>query len=163
MSYLEILEKVEIFSDLTAAQIANIQSAGREKIYYQGDIIFAENSPSDGFYIILNGQVAIQLDPDLIRGKGDVFDAVTIATLTPGQSFGEISLVDQGVRSATARCTSEMCRVLMFFREEFMELLKEDLEMGFTVMLNLAADLCFKIRNTNLMVREAMLYGYEDK
>jgi CRP-like cAMP-binding protein len=77
--------------------------------------------------------------------------------LRRGQSFGEIALVDEGVRSATAKSNERNCKLLMITRGDFMRLLNEDLEMGFTVMQNVAADLCFKIRNTNLKVREALL------
>jgi CRP-like cAMP-binding protein len=159
MSYLDILEKVEIFDGLSPNQIANIQGAGRERIFHKDAIIFEEKSPSQEFYIILNGEVEILVDPDLIRSTGDAYKPVAIAKLGPGQSFGEVALVDQGVRSASAKCISNECRVLVYFRSEFMDLLKEDLEVGFIVMQNLAADLCFKIRTTNLMVREAFLYG----
>jgi CRP-like cAMP-binding protein len=157
MSYVDILSNLEIFSDLNQKQLAKIVGVCKEKEYSKNEVIFLENSPSKEFYIIVLGKVDIQLDPDLIRGGKKEHKSHTIVTLKKGQSFGEVALVDQGLRSASAVVASDKCKVLVISREDFMNLLQEDIQMGFYVMQNLAADLCFKIRNTNLMVREALL------
>lgn len=156
MSSAEILELVDIFTDLKASQLERIYSACTPKTYHQGDVIFAENSPSTEFYVILEGKVEIRVNPDTANQNTA---PQVIALLDRGQSFGEIALVDQGRRSASAVCGSTTCEVLVIKRQDFMRLMKEDYEMGFWVMSNLAADLCTKIRNTNYRARESLLYG----
>jgi CRP-like cAMP-binding protein len=69
-----------------------------------------------------------------------------IGTLGRGQSFGEVALVDQGLRSATVRCATETCRVLEISRNDLLELLRNYPDIGFKVMYNLAADICLKFR-----------------
>ncbi len=157
MSYKELLSMVNIFADLTNEQIAKIESVCKVLVFRKDEIIFEERSPSKEFYIIVKGSVDIQLDPDLAQSGGNMRNTQTLVTLKRGESFGEIALVDEGVRSATAKSNERNSKLLMITRSDFMRLLNEDLEMGFTVMQNVAADLCFKIRNTNLKVREALL------
>jgi CRP-like cAMP-binding protein len=157
MNYVPILSTVDILGDLSAEHIEKILSICTEIEFESNAQIFEENSPSKEFYIIVKGNVDIQLDPDMIHGKGDQHESQTIVTLRTGQSFGEVALVDQGVRSASAKATDTGCTLLQIDRTNFMNLLNTDLNMGFIVMQNLAADLCFKIRNTNLLVREALL------
>jgi CRP-like cAMP-binding protein len=157
MRYSELLSTVEIFADLNQEQIEKIEGICSERLFKQGDIIFKENNPSKEFYILVKGKVNIQLNPDLIVGGEGSHEPRTISTLTRGQSFGEVALVDKGVRSASAISDSAPCKVLMITRNDLLDLLRQDLEMGFIVMQNLAADLCFKIRSTNIIIREGLL------
>ena len=157
MRYAQLLSMVEIFDELNPRHIEKIENVCTELNYREGETIFEENSPSKEFYIIVKGQVDIRLNPDLIVAGEEQHEPRTIATLRRGQSFGEVALVDEGVRSASAVAGSPLCKVLMIPRSDFMRLLGLDLEMGFIVMQNLAADLCFKLRNTNLQLRETHL------
>lgn len=154
-----ILERADIFSDLTPEQLDKICIVCQEVVHFQGELIFAENSPSTEFYVILEGEVAIEIDPDLISNKETDRPAGTVAVLHPGQSFGEVALVDQGLRSASARCHSMTCKMVAVSREDLMDILKGDPEMGFIIMTNLARELCFKIRLSNFNLREALLYS----
>jgi CRP-like cAMP-binding protein len=158
MTDARVLELVDIFSDLTPRQLQSIYTICQEKVFAQGVFIVEENTPSQEFYIILDGEVEILVSADQTpEGKGR--DLRRIALLKTGQTFGEIALVDQGLRSASARCVSKTCRLLMIDRDAFMKLLKSNLNVGFTVMYNLAADLCLKIRQTQYLMREGLLYG----
>ena len=153
----QILENVDIFSDLTPQQLEQIFILCKENVHFQGETIFSEGSPSTEFYVILEGEVAIQVNPNLISSHGH-HPLGTIAMLYPGQSFGEVALVDQGLRSASAVCNSMICKTLTISREDLMGLMERDAQMGFTIMTNLATDLCTKIRLSNLNLREGMLY-----
>ena len=90
-------------------------------------------------------------------GKADAYQPSTIAVLRRGQSFGEVAIVDPGVRSASAKCGSDTCKLLAIDRGKFLELLTRDYQMGYIVMRNFAADLALKIRQTNLLVRESLM------
>ncbi|MCK6627170.1 MAG: cyclic nucleotide-binding domain-containing protein [Anaerolineae bacterium] len=159
MSKKYILEQVDIFQELDSSQLDLIEQICREKSYSQGDIIFKENLASNEFYIIAEGEIEIQVDPDTIGDGSDIHEPTTIAVLRRGQSFGEVALVDPGVRSASARCRSESSKLLVIERKDFMKLLESNYEMGYVIMRNLAADLALKIRQTNLMVRESLTYA----
>ncbi len=156
----QILEKVDIFADLNPQQLSQIYSICKEMVFFQGELIFAEGAPSTEFYIILEGEVSIQVNPDLITDSKTDHPPGMIALLFPGQSFGEVALVDQGLRSASAVCNSMYCKTLMIQRSDLMSLLNAEPQMGFIVMNNLATDLCTKIRLSNMNLRQNLLYAH---
>jgi CRP-like cAMP-binding protein len=157
MAYTYILQQVDILEDLSPEHLTLVDKICVEKSYNQGELIFEENSPSREFYIIVDGEVEIQVDPDTIGDGTNAYQPTTIATLRRGQSFGEVAIIDPGVRSASAKCGSETCRLLMINRAEFVNLLESDYKMGYMVMRNFAVDLSLKIRQTNLMIRESLM------
>ena len=157
MSYTYVLEQVDIFQELTTEQLALVNQICVEQSFNEGELIFEENSPSREFYIIMDGEVKIQVDPDTIGSGGDNYQPTTIAVLRRGQSFGEVAIVDPGLRSASARCGSKSCKLLVIDRDDFLDLLTSDYQVGFIVMRNFAADLALKIRQTNLLVRESLM------
>ncbi len=157
MAHSYVLEQVDIFEELTSGQLDLIESVCKEKSFNQGEVIFEENSLSREFFVIVEGKVDIQIDPDTIGDGTDAYQPTTIAVLRRGQSFGEVAIVDPGVRSASAKCNSETCRLLVIDRTEFLKLLEGDFQMGYVVMRNFAADLALKIRQTNLLVRESLM------
>jgi CRP-like cAMP-binding protein len=157
MAHNYVLEQVDIFEELSPDHLDLIDEICEEKSFNRGDVVFEENSPSREFYIIVDGQVDIQIDPDTIGDGTDSYEPSTIATLRRGQSFGEVAIVDPGVRSASAKCSTETCQLLMIKRDKFLRLLENDYQMGYIVMRNFAADLSLKIRQTNLLVRESLM------
>ncbi len=59
-----------------------------------GETIFAKGDPSDLCYQVFSGQVHILLDSGA--------NAQPVAELEPGEVFGEMGIIDDGPRSATA-------------------------------------------------------------
>jgi CRP/FNR family transcriptional regulator len=157
MAYTYVLEQVDIFDELTQSQLEHIGKLCVEKSYNKDEVIFEENSPSREFYIIVDGEVDIQVDPDTIGDGTNSYQPKTIAHLRRGQSFGELAIIDPGVRSASAKCASENCRLLMIDREDFVKLLESDYQIGYIVMRNFAVDLSLRIRQTNMLVRESLM------
>jgi CRP/FNR family transcriptional regulator, cyclic AMP receptor protein len=159
MSHAPLLQQVEIFADLRPDQLERISTICSELRYQEGDIIFQENSNSDELYIILKGEVEIQVDPRTL-GTTDKSDPTTVARLRKGQSFGEVALVDGGIRTASARCGANNTQVLVLERTELIAQCQHDFEMGYVLMRNLASDLALKIRQTDLMVRQQLLWSH---
>jgi CRP-like cAMP-binding protein len=160
MPYTHLLEQIEIFADLDVERLRRISAICTERLYEPGDIIFHENSQSDELFLILRGEVEIQVDPKMLGVSDEESPGpTTIATLRRDQSFGEIALVDKGLRSASAHCAAPGTHLLAIQRDDLIELCRQDFEMGYLVMRNMAGDLAFKIRQTDLMVREQLLWG----
>jgi len=157
MSLVTTLRQADIFYELTPTQLELVASICTEQTYNAGDIVFEEGTSGGEIYVIGNGEVEIQIDPALI-GKELTGEPQTISVLRRGQSFGEVSLVDEGRRSARARCAQPNTQLIIIPREQLMYLCSTYPQMGFRLMRNLAADLAMKIRNTDLQVREYLVW-----
>ena len=157
---INILKQADIFYKLTPTQLEMISKLCEEKTFQAGEVIFFEGTTSDDLYILFQGEVDILVNPALVSDQpADEFHPITIATFRRGQSFGEIALVDQGVRSATARATLDHTRLLIIPSEKLMLLCDTYPQLGYRLMQNLAADLALKIRSTDLRIREELLYS----
>ena len=154
------LKQGDVFYQFTQTQLELVSNLCQEKTYHPGEIIFEENSNSKELFIIIQGEVDILINPALV-GTKEKQEKVSISTLSRGQSFGEIALVDEGLRSATARVKSKEARLLVIPREKLIMLCETYPQLGYRLMYNLAADLAMKMRNTDLRVREKLLYSQQ--
>ncbi len=164
-SFVTYLKQSDIFYQFTSTQLELVANLCQEVVFSAGEIIFTENSSSKELYIITQGEVDILIDSAMVSVSGSAHQDTVIATLRRGQSFGEVALVDEGLRSATARAraTQKETHLLVIPRDKLIMLCETYPQLGFRLMYNLAADLAMKIRNTDLRVREQLLYGPQDK
>jgi CRP-like cAMP-binding protein len=158
------LQESDLFFSLSAPQLELVEGLCEELVFQNGETIFSENSRGKELYLILRGKVEILLNPSLVsaESKKSTLPEV-IATLRRGQSFGEIALVDEGIRSASARAGEDETHLLKLPRNKFMLLCNLYPELGYRVMFNLAVDLSQKLRNTDLKLRETLLYRQAPK
>ena len=153
------LQQADIFYQLTPAQLEKISGIITEKIFNNGEMIFWEGTHSDELYVIAQGEVDILINPSLVSDQPEQEqEPATIATLRRGQSFGEIALIDRGIRSASARAAQANTRLLVIPSDQLLSLCDADPSLGYHMMRNLAADLALKIRNTDLSIRGQLLY-----
>jgi len=152
------LKQSDIFYQFTQTQLELVANLCTEKNLRAGDTVFEENNSGKELYVIVQGEVNILVDPGIVGTKGNS-EKVVIATLRRGQSFGEIALVDEGLRSATAEAKHKDTRLLVIPRDKLIMLCETYPQLGYRLMYNLAADLAMKIRNTDLRIREKVLYG----
>jgi CRP/FNR family transcriptional regulator, cyclic AMP receptor protein len=150
------LKQSDIFYQLTQTQLELIANISRESAYSTGQVVFEENSSSKELYIIAHGEVEIVVNPAMLSGRNvsNLPEKVVIATLKRGQSFGEVALVDEGLRSATARASVKDTLLLIIPRDKLIMLCESYPQLGYRLMYNLAADLAMKMRNTDMKIRE---------
>ena len=108
----EALSNVILFSGCDAREISRIASLATEIEVPAGKVLAREGEPGREFYVILDGKADVQ-----IGGK-------QVATLGPGDFFGEMALLDQGPRVATVTAASEM-EVVVLDPREFVSLIDE--------------------------------------
>jgi len=148
MSIVPLLKKVEILNSLSESQLEKVAELCREQTCSADDIIFKENDKSSELYLIQDGLVEITLSVPEPGAEQ------SIVTLGKGQIFGEVALVDEGPRTASARCIADGTRLWVAKRADFISLCEKDTSIGFLVMKNIAADLSFKLRLVNLTRKE---------
>jgi CRP/FNR family transcriptional regulator, cyclic AMP receptor protein len=158
-SLINFLKQSDIFYQFTPTQLELVANLCHEILFQEGEIIFRENSDSKELYVIAQGEVDILINPAVVGAPANGVQKETrIATLRRGQSFGEVALVDEGLRPATARATQKDPRLLIIPRDKLIMLCETYPQLGYRLMYNLAADLAMKIRNTDLRIREQLLY-----
>ena len=91
---MSIMQKVEIFSLLSNAELRDLVSHVTVKTYAVGEIPVQQGEPGNSFYIIKSGRV------DVVVEKSSR-DKAVVATLGPGNFFGEMSLLTGAVRTAS--------------------------------------------------------------
>jgi CRP/FNR family transcriptional regulator, cyclic AMP receptor protein len=90
-----VLKGLSIFQDLTAEELALVAKAAFERTYRDQATLFLENMPGEVMYIVKSGSV--DLSKRTPSGEDKVF-----VTLPAGEFFGEMSLIDESPRSASA-------------------------------------------------------------
>jgi CRP/FNR family cyclic AMP-dependent transcriptional regulator len=135
-----LLGKAPVFAGLPRRFLGRIAARLFEKGYETGDVIFHEGDLGRGLFVILEGAVAITRAGS--RGEQ------TLVTLAPGASFGELALIDDLPRSATARVLSPT-RLLILYRTDFEALVEGDRTVAMAVMRNLLRTLAAYVRRTN--------------
>ncbi len=157
-SLVNFLKQSDIFYQLTPTQLELVANLCQEVMFQTGEIIFRENSSSKELYIIAQGEIEITITPGAAESGAGSENETMIAKLRRGQSFGEVALVDEGLRSASARASQKDTRLLIIPRDKLIMLCETYPQLGYRLMHNLAADLAMKIRNTDLRIREQLLY-----
>jgi CRP/FNR family transcriptional regulator, cyclic AMP receptor protein len=162
-STVNFLKQSDIFFQFTPTQLELVANICQEVTFQKDDLIFKENTSSKELYIIIQGEVDIVVDPSLVATTEEGIVNRTIATMRRGQSFGEVALVDEGLRSASACAAQSDTRLLIIPRDKLIMLCETYPQLGYRLMYNLAADLAMKIRNTDLRIREQLLYKSQAK
>ena len=97
------LANTDLFHDWDDLLLELLASVCEERTYPYGAIIFDESSVSNELFIIAQGEVEIKIRPSIVTEVDtDVHGYQTIAVLRRGQNFGEVALLDQGLRTAAA-------------------------------------------------------------
>jgi hypothetical protein len=112
-----VLKSAPLFSRVPAEDLASLARMAESRVVPPGQRIVAEGEPGDELYLVVHGRVAVT------RG------GQRLATLGPGESFGEISVLDEGPRTATV-VAEEQSEVLAIASEDFYEILREQAEIA---------------------------------
>jgi len=140
-STLEILAQIDLFSGVPQTHLRRVVDIGLEEQYKTGATIFAEASPGDKFYLIVEGAVRISR---FVPGMGEE----ALAVLRAGAYFGEMSLIDDAPRSATA-VAHERCRLFVVNRKDLEDLLFVDRDLAYELLWNWVRTLSRRLRATN--------------
>ena len=140
-STLEILAQIDIFSGLPPGHLRRVVDIGTEESYKSSATIFGEGEPGDKFYLIVEGAVRISR---FVPGMGEE----ALAVLRAPAYFGEMSLIDDAPRSATAVC-HEKCRLFVVHRRDLEDLLFVDRDLAYELLWNWVRTLSRRLRATN--------------
>jgi CRP-like cAMP-binding protein/sugar phosphate isomerase/epimerase len=127
------------------------------KAYRKGDVICRQHTPGQEMYYIKEGEVTVLIDD------------TSLATLRPGEIFGEISLFYNVDRTATIVAATDLARIGVLDRKGFESLLLTGQPHTYDLIYRLYNILPERLRNLNEKYRTAFnalylfLKGEEDK
>lgn len=114
---LPLLRDVSLFEGLPEGDLQKLAEIARGAELEAGEVLFEEGDPGEAFYIVYDGAI------EILKESAD--GSEKLAVRRDGEGFGEMALIDESARSATARAM-EASRLIVVDRESFRELLKED-------------------------------------
>ncbi len=129
----ELLRTVPIFAELSEVDIQALARLTTRRRYPKDTVVFFENEQGDTLFMILEGRVRVTI-------LGDDGREVILSVLGPGDFFGEISLLDNEPRSATA-IAAEESELLLLHRADFQGAMSDNTSIGGALIRVLTARL----------------------
>ncbi len=112
------LKKSALFSGMDTAEVRSIAQIAEEFAVAAGDTVVRENDIGDAMYVIKAGEV--QVVKGLAEGA-----CVTLASLSAGDCFGDMSVFDAEMRSASVVAQTD-CSLLKIGSNEIMDVIQEN-------------------------------------
>ena len=142
MANQSFLRSVGIFSRVPAADLEPLNSKLRRRNYQRGEVIFHQDDPGDRLHFVAEGMVKISI----VSRDGREND---IALLSPGDCFGEMTVLDGGPRSATAIAV-DPTETMSLSRDDFLGFLDSHTQLSIQII----ALLVRRLRNMDQLVGE---------
>jgi len=135
----KFLQRVSLFQGISRREFGHLFQALVSRAYAPGEILFHEGDVGRALFILESGHVEI-------TRAAAARDATRVAVLNPGDYFGEMSLLDERPRTATA-AAMEPVRVYLLYKTELEKLLKGVPHIGAAIMTHLAMLLAARLRS----------------
>jgi pyruvate,water dikinase len=121
----EVVERVPLFANMSPRDIEGIAALFKERRFAAGETITKEGAGGAAFFVIESGQATVS-----VGGQQR-------ASLSAGDYFGEIALIDEGARSATITASTELvCYGLTYW--EFRPLVQQNATIAWNLLKTLA-------------------------
>lgn len=145
MTVKDTLKNVPFFVHFSDHQWDELINTGSFSTVSGETVLFEQGDPADSLYVILKGSVKV-------FGQDHDGNTVELSTLSTGNFFGELALVDGGTRSATIE-TVENCEFFVLSRQAFINLLSKSPQLISDVLAGISS----KIRSSNEKFFKEML------
>lgn len=132
------LQAVPLFANLGDAELQALAADLRPHDYAPGALIFSEGEPGQTLFLVERGQVRIFIQND--NGQ-----EISVNVCGPGDLFGELAVIDQLPRSATAQAMGDT-RVLSLTRDRFRDHLRRSPQLALNFMLALSVRVRYNTR-----------------
>lgn len=142
---IDILKRLSLFADLNYGALKELAFLFSERVFQAGETIFEENDPGNSLLVILSGEVRI-------TQRADVSGEETLSVLKKGDFFGEMALLEDLPRSATAIAHIDTF-LMEISRERFLHFLEKDPASGVKILVVLARSLSARLREADVKIK----------
>ena len=140
----EFLRTIPFFEHMTDRQLKTMAKHLHERRYEENEFLFEANHPGAALFILLRGEVAVEK-------ASDAGHVTQLAVIKSGEFLGELALVDQCPRSASARATRPTTAYALF-RGDLNRLQETDPEIACEIYKTLACIVGERLKATNRQV-----------
>lgn len=147
----DTLRNLDIFSLLTPGEIERVRLHMKKHFIPAGWILFREGDEGRQMYIVLEGTVSVSVNTE----NGD---DVEVSRIVGGSFFGEMSILENDVRSATCR-TLEDCELLSLDGDGFTELMSQEPVAANKIMQRMLHTAANRLKNTGAFLSDMVMWG----
>jgi small-conductance mechanosensitive channel/CRP-like cAMP-binding protein len=115
-----VIRNRPFFKCLTDEQVQKVVGAARVSLFGKGEKIVQQGAEGSSMFVLLTGEAAVY-----VHHSGQHGEAARVASVQPGEYFGEMSLLTGAARSATVTATAD-CEVLEIAKAQMAALLQEN-------------------------------------
>lgn len=137
---LDFFRNVPLFHSLSTRQLGRVMLAMQPRRYLAGELLFEEGHIGKAVFIIKSGKV------ELSRRVAD--RSRSLGVLTPGQMFGEMALLEQMKRTASATVVEDG-EIFLLYTATLDALIRDHPAIGVKLLRNMAIMLSALLRRTN--------------
>ncbi len=148
----EMLTLAGLTKDMTEDEVSELLSIAEERSYTRGTLIVQEDSKSRDLYLLRQGRISVRIALPSNLDREEI-----VYSMRDGQIFGELSLVDGCPRSATIRAEDDVV-TLRFDFDNLSQLLESKPRIGYILMRNIAVIISARMRNTNMLWRNSLIW-----
>lgn len=141
----DLLRQVPLFSGLDEEAIESLLSVISPRKYHKDAVIFFESDPGDAMFMIVSGRVKVTILSDDGR-------EIILSMLSERDFFGEMSLLDNEPRSATAIAVQDT-EVAVLHQKDFLAIVEKKPR----VLLNLLSELSARLRKADQQIQSLAL------
>ena len=144
------LQRIRILAGMNEDQLQRFAGFMQLEKVPQWSLIVKQGDPGDSMYLILQGELRVRIN---VGGKETI-----LATLGPGEFFGDISLFDHGPRSADVVANSDSM-VLKITSKAIEELSRTAPELATPFLRNIGQTLSARIRADNKRLSDSVRFA----
>jgi hypothetical protein len=144
------LRRIKIFADMDERQLASFLSYMEVLKLLPNAIVFNKGDHGDAMFLVLEGELRARV---MVEGRES-----TLATMTVGECFGEMAVIDEGPRSADVLANHE-CVLLKISAAALKRVFKEAPALAAPFLLGLSKTISSRVRKLTKRYEDSILFA----
>ena len=132
-----------------ATEQQDVNAVLQHKTYKKGELVFQQGNPGTGLFVVITGSVDVQQEED----DGTILH---LASAKPGEFIGELALLDDSLRTASAIAVDDTS-VVALYRTDLLALSESRPRLGVKILMQLSQIVAERLRRTNRALKEVRL------